>query len=76
MRIEVLAEDHFLAGVLTLYHFFIDMTRWLPVEVKEFTPNGIPKREVRFRNLKTSTGVNESFFRIDGGRPEHGQSNK
>lgn len=76
VRIEVLAEDHFLAGVLTLYHFFIDKTRWLPVEVKEFTPDGILKREVRFRNLRTSIGVPESFFRIDGGRPEHGQPNK
>lgn len=75
VRIEVLAEDHFLAGVLTLYHFSIDKTCWLPVEVREFTPDGILKREVRFRNLRTSIGVPESFFRINAGRPEHGQSN-
>jgi hypothetical protein len=74
--IEVLAEDHFLAGVLTLYHFSIDKTRWLPVEVREFTPEGILKREVRFRNLRTSLGVPESFFRTNGGRPEHGQPNR
>jgi len=74
--IEVLAEDHFLAGVLTLYYFSIDKTRWLPVEVREFTPNGILKREVRFRNLRTSIGVPESFFRINGGRPEHAQPNR
>jgi outer membrane lipoprotein-sorting protein len=74
--IEVLAEDHFLAGVLTLYHFSIDKTRWLPVEVREFTPKGILKREVRFRNLRTSIGIPESFFRIITGRPEHGQSNR
>lgn len=72
--IEVLAEDHFLAGVLTLYHFFIDKTRWLPVEVREFTPDGILKREVRFRNLRTSIGVPESFFQINTGRPEHDNS--
>jgi hypothetical protein len=77
VRIEVLAEDHFLAGVLTLYHFFIDKTRWLPVEIREFAPTkGILKREVRFRNLKTSIGITESFFRINGGSPEHGQPNR
>ncbi len=76
VRIEVLAEDHFLAGVLTLYYFIIDKTRWLPLEVREFTPNGIPKREVRFRNLRTSIGVPDGFFQINGGRPEHEQSNR
>lgn len=76
VRIEVLAEDHFLAGVLTLYHFFIDKTRWLPVEVREFTQDGILKREVRFRNLRTSVGTPESFFRINGGMPEHGQPSR
>jgi len=76
VRIEVLAEDHFLAGVLTLYHFFIDKTRWLPVEIREFAPKGILKREVRFRNLKTSIGVPESFFRTNGGRLENGQPNR
>lgn len=75
-RIEVLAEDHFLAGVLTLYHFFIDKTRWLPAEVREFTPNGITKRVVTFRNLRTSIDIPESFFQINGGRPERGQSNR
>ncbi len=74
--LEVLAEDHFLAGVLTLYHFSLDKTRWLPVEVREFTPDGILKREVRFRNFRTSIGVPESFFRINEGRPEHGQPNR
>ena len=76
VHISVLAEDHFLAGVLTLYRFSIDKTSWLPVEVKEFTPNGILKREVRFRNLKTSIDVPESFFRINGGRPEYDKPNR
>lgn len=55
--IEVVAEDHFLAGVLTRYRFSIDRTRWLPVEVKEFTPDGVPRRKVIFRNMTTSTGI-------------------
>ena len=76
VRIEVLAEDHFLKGVLTLYHFIIDKTHWLPVEVREFTPAGILKREVMFRNIRTSIGIPESFFRISGGSLEHGQSGK
>ncbi len=66
VRIEVLAEDHFLTGVLTLYHFVIDKTRWLPVEVQEFTPDGIIKREVTFRHLRTSIGIPDSYFQIDG----------
>ena len=76
VRIEVLAEDHFLAGILTLYHFFIDETRWLPVKVREFTPIGILKREVGFVNLRTSIGITERFFSISGGSPEHGQPNR
>lgn len=76
MHIKVLAEDHFLGGVLTLYDFFIDKTNWLPAEVREFTPEGILKREVRFRNLRTSVGVAESFFQISGRRPAHGQTNR
>ena len=76
VRIEVLAEDHFLAGVLTLYHFFIDEARWLPVKVREFTPIGILKREVGFVNLRTSIGITERFFSISGGSPEHGQPNR
>jgi outer membrane lipoprotein-sorting protein len=71
--IVVLAEDHFLAGVLTLYLFSIDKTRWLPVEVKESTPDGILKRKVIFRNLNTSVVVPDSFFRIDGGSSGNGQ---
>jgi hypothetical protein len=63
--IEVLAEDHFLTGILTLYLFSIDKACWLPMEVKESTPGGILKRKVIFRNLKTSVVVPDSFFRID-----------
>lgn len=66
LLVEVPAEDHFLAGVVTLYHFYIDKSRWLPVGVKEFTPDGVIKREVIFRKLRTSVGIPDSFFRIDG----------
>ena len=65
--VEVLAEDHFRAGLLTLYNFTIDKQRWLPVEVKESTPDGVLRRRVIFRNLKTAIAVPDSFFRIDGG---------
>lgn len=60
--IRVLSQDHFLPGVLTLYRFSIDRALWLPVEVEEFTPEGIIKRKVIFRNLKTSVNLPEGFF--------------
>lgn len=69
--IEVLAEDHFLAGVSTLYQFSVDKTNWLPVEVKEFTPERTLKRKVMFKNLKTSISIPDSFFRINGGDSEY-----
>jgi outer membrane lipoprotein-sorting protein len=71
--VEVLAEDHFRAGVLTLYHFSIDKKRSLPVEVKESTPGGVLKRQVIFRNLRTSIAIPDSFFRIDGENPGDGR---
>jgi len=71
--VEVLAEDHFRAGVLTLYHFYLDKKRSLPVEVKESTPDGVLKRRVIFRNLRTSIAIPDSFFRIDGEDPGDGR---
>ncbi len=67
LQIEVLARDHFHGDVLTLYRFAIDTTSWLPAAVEEFTPNGIPKRKVLFRDLRTSVAVPEDFFQADGG---------
>jgi len=72
--IEVLAEDHFLKGVLTLYHFSIDETSWLPVKVGEYTPDGVLKREVVFHNLRTSIGIPDSFFSVSGENEGDGQS--
>jgi outer membrane lipoprotein-sorting protein len=74
--IEVLAEDHFLAGVLTLYRFYVDEKLWLPVEVQEFTPDGVLHREVLFRGLRTSISVSDAFFRIDGGNGKNDQSGR
>lgn len=73
VRIEVPAEDHFMAGVVTLYHFTIDTARWLPVEIKEFTPDGVLKRTVIFRNMQTASAIPDSLFRIEGGNPGDGQ---
>ena len=64
---EVLADDHFLPGVQTLYRFTVDTTRWLPAAVEEFTPEGVPKRKTIFRDLRTLSGVPDSIFRLDGG---------
>jgi outer membrane lipoprotein-sorting protein len=74
--IEVTAEDHFLPGVVTRYRFSIDRKLMLPVEVEEFTPDGIIKRKVMFRNLHVSTALPDGFFRINGGGPAYGQPGK
>ena len=65
LRIRVLALNHFRRDVVTLYDFGIDKGLWLPVEVKEMTPEGDLKRTVSFHNLKTNAGIPESLFRLD-----------
>lgn len=62
VSIRVLAEDHFLPGVTTLYGFSIDERLWLPVLVEEATPEGNPKRTVTFRDLRTNTGITRALF--------------
>jgi outer membrane lipoprotein-sorting protein len=74
--IEVLAEDHFLAPILTRYRFYIDEKLWLPVEVQELTPEGVLKRQVCFRDLRTSLGITDAFFRIGGGNGKDEQSGR
>ena len=71
--LEVLAENHFHPNALTRYRFLIDKKRWLPVEVQERTPEGVLQREVIFRSLRTSIGVADSFFQIDGGSRKDGR---
>ncbi len=66
VHIEVLAQDHFRADVLTLYRFAIDTTRWLPVGVEEFTQAGVLKRKVLLFNLRTSTAIPAGYFKTDG----------
>lgn len=73
LLIDVLAEDHYLAGVLTLYRFSIDKTRWLPVGVEEFTPDGIIKRKGIILNLRSPIALPEDFFRIEKGESSHGR---
>jgi outer membrane lipoprotein-sorting protein len=63
--IEVLADNHFLPGVLTLYRFSIDTALWLPVEVEELTPEGVLKRKAYLRSLRTLSGIPDNLFRID-----------
>jgi outer membrane lipoprotein-sorting protein len=69
--IEVLADDHFLPGVVTLYRFTVDGASWLPVEVHESTPEGLLKRHICFRDLETSVSVPDDYFRTgDKGRED------
>lgn len=74
--IGVLADDHFLSGVQTLYQFAIDEVRWLPVAVRESTPGGTLKREVIFGNLKVSTGAAHAPAPSLGGSPDDGRSQR
>jgi outer membrane lipoprotein-sorting protein len=74
--IEVLADDHFLSGVQTLYRFTIDEVRWLPVAVGESTPEGAPKRTVSFGSLKISMGAPHAPAPSLGGSPNDGRSKR
>ena len=66
-RIQVLADDHFREGVVTLYEFVIDKKLQLPVQVEESKPDGILERTIIFRNLRTNIGVPDRFFQLDEG---------
>ncbi len=67
IRIRVLAEDHFRKGVVTLYHFMVDETSWLPIKVEESSPDGRLERTITFHDLRTNRGVPDSYFQLDGG---------
>ena len=64
--LTVLAEDHFLPGVLTRYRFTIDKATDLPVVVRESTPAGELKRTVTFRHLETSPALPVNWFLHQG----------
>jgi outer membrane lipoprotein-sorting protein len=66
ISIEVLADDHFLPGVQTLYRFVFDSARGLPLEEQEATPKGVPKRVTIFGKLKSSITIREDFFAVKG----------
>lgn len=71
--LDVLSEDHFIPGVLTRYQFSIGETHWLPIEVREFTADGVLRRTVTFRNLTTSIRIPDSFYRIEREKPANDQ---
>lgn len=73
IRVRVLAADHFLPNVKTLYRFLIDRATWLPKGVEEATPEERKRRVVAFLNLQTNVGIPDTFFRTDGaGSDAHG----
>ena len=52
------------------------LSRWLPAGVEEFTPDGVPKRKVTFRDLRILGNVSDRIFRIDGEDSNDGQSGR
>ena len=64
IRVQVLAENHFRKGVRTRYEFLIDKMKWLPIEVREYTPDKVLERQVIFRDLRVNIGVKDSFFQL------------
>jgi outer membrane lipoprotein-sorting protein len=71
--IAVLADDHFLPGLQTLYRFTIDPARYLPVSISELTPEGVPKRDVTFRDLKILAGRSDGAEPNGAGGPSDGR---
>ena len=66
VEIQVLADNHFRKGILTIYRFSIDEELWLPVKVEESDSAGRLERTMIFRNLRTNIGISESLFRLAG----------
>lgn len=66
VEIQVLAENHFRKGILTIYRFSIDEELLLPVKVEESDSAGRLERTMIFRNLRTNIGIPESSFRLAG----------
>ena len=76
LLLDVLAEDHFLVGEVTRYRFIIDKSHWLPVEIREYTPDGLLKRTVNFHKLQTAPDLPDRFFLIDEEDSAHGQADR
>jgi outer membrane lipoprotein-sorting protein len=64
--VKVPAKDHFLKGKVTLYEFVIDRKSWLPVEIREFTPEGSAKRRILFSDIKLNLYIPDSVFSLNG----------
>ena len=65
VHLEVLAPDHFLKDVTTLYRFSIDKALSLPVGVEDLAPGGFSRRIVTFKNLMTNRGLSDRFMAGD-----------
>ena len=66
VNIRVPGLNHFRNHAPTLYEFSIDTRLWLPVAVKEMTPEGVLQRIVTFHNLEVNKNIPENLFRLDG----------
>jgi hypothetical protein len=64
IHVQVLAKNHFRKGVRTRYEFLIDKMKWLPTEVREYTPDKVLERQVIFRDLRVNIGIKDSFFTL------------
>jgi outer membrane lipoprotein-sorting protein len=71
IEISVLAEDHFLKGIVTRYRFFIDEGLCLPTRIEESTPDGVPRRTIIFRDLRVNRGIDDTVFKGREGRDDN-----
>jgi outer membrane lipoprotein-sorting protein len=65
IQVNVLAENHFRKGVLTLYRFSIDRKLWLPIGVRESTPEGVLERDITFGHLGVNIHFSSGFFQLE-----------
>jgi outer membrane lipoprotein-sorting protein len=65
VQLQVLALDHFVRNVVTLYRFRIDRRTWLPVSVEQSTAEGNLQRTVTFHDFKSNIGLSDRF--MEGG---------
>lgn len=63
--VRVEAENHFRPGVVTRYTLEIDRRLWLPVSVKEETPEGVLERTVAFCDLRVNVGLQDALFDLE-----------
>jgi outer membrane lipoprotein-sorting protein len=66
VQVQVLSENHFLRTRLTQYEFIIDKSLWLPVAIKESSPEGVLERSIDFLNLRVNVGITDGLFDLEG----------